>query len=667
MSEKKTKTKIFIWPLILRSIFVLSVFVLLASFLIHSATALNGDLGRHLASGKIIWQTKHVPQTNLFSYTEPASPFTNYQWLSELIFYGLYSAAGLRGLIFFAVSIILLSFGLVFWTAWRKDYFILSALAAVLSVGLLVAQTDIGPQIFGLFCLAAFLAVLVKNREKIGRTLWLLVPLQLFWMNVDNTFYFGWFFFTFFFLDRLWARRKQIYLAAKNKKIDKFIALVVLAGILFGLVSLVSPAGWRAIFYPALAFENYGGIGLENQSPFVPENLAHAGLSVAFFEAVLTLLALSFLLNIKRLNFFYFLMTVFLAALSFKAIRFFPYLGLISLPILMQNFVQFRQNSTGFFAWWERFRLRGLARLLTIGAIFVILIWSVYWVVSNKFYLKYELPARFGWSASSNAEAAVGFLREQKIGGPLFNNAAAGDYLIWRLYPSEKVFVDSRQQAYSDDFWRSVYLPILSDAEAWHKYADAYKVNAVFFVLADVTTEAKKFPELMAKNTDWPLVYLDSRTAIWVRAIKNNQNLISEYSLTEPRLNQLVGRYLSGNNISDLTDLADFLAASGFAKQAEALYESVWSAYPKSKKIAFSLGQFFTGQNDNEKAVDYYKKAIELDKKFVEAYLALGQLYYRQEKFSEARQSWEMILRIDSKNETAKFYLDNMGLVPFKK
>jgi len=137
--------------------------------------------------------------------------------------------------------------------------------------------------------------------------------------------------------------------------------------------------------------------------------------------------------------------------------------------------------------------------------------------------------------------------------------------------------------------------------------------------------------------------------------------------LTEPRLNQLVGRYLSGNNISDLTDLADFLAASGFAKQAEALYESVWSAYPKSKKIAFSLGQFFTGQNDNEKAVDYYKKAIELDKKFVEAYLALGQLYYRQEKFSEARQSWEMILRIDSKNETAKFYLDNMGLVPFKK
>ena len=42
---------------------------------------------QNLKLGKIIWETKTIPNTNLFSYTNPNFPFINHHWLSENIFY----------------------------------------------------------------------------------------------------------------------------------------------------------------------------------------------------------------------------------------------------------------------------------------------------------------------------------------------------------------------------------------------------------------------------------------------------------------------------------------------------------------------------------------------------------------------------------------------------
>ncbi|KKT25633.1 MAG: hypothetical protein UW11_C0025G0017, partial [Parcubacteria group bacterium GW2011_GWA2_43_9b] len=65
------------WLIILRRAMVFLALATLAVFLIHSASAINQDLGRHLKMGEIIWQTGHVPITNLFSYTNPNFAFIN--------------------------------------------------------------------------------------------------------------------------------------------------------------------------------------------------------------------------------------------------------------------------------------------------------------------------------------------------------------------------------------------------------------------------------------------------------------------------------------------------------------------------------------------------------------------------------------------------------------
>ena len=100
---------------ILRIVCLIAIFVTIGLAFVHSLGSINQDIGRHIKIGEIIWQTKSVPDTNLFSYTEPNNPFINHHWLSEVVFYFLNLSVGLKGLIIFKAGILILSF----WLLWQ--------------------------------------------------------------------------------------------------------------------------------------------------------------------------------------------------------------------------------------------------------------------------------------------------------------------------------------------------------------------------------------------------------------------------------------------------------------------------------------------------------------------------------------------------------------------
>src|SRR3989344_5234961 len=99
---------------ILKVLTLVILFVFFASLLIHGLNSINQDIGRHIKSGQIIWETKQVYKTNLFSFTEPERKFINHHWLSEVVFYGLNNTIGLKGLILLKTAIILIAIGLLF-------------------------------------------------------------------------------------------------------------------------------------------------------------------------------------------------------------------------------------------------------------------------------------------------------------------------------------------------------------------------------------------------------------------------------------------------------------------------------------------------------------------------------------------------------------------------
>lgn len=664
----------FSWSVILRQLMVFLVLATLAVFLIHSASAVNQDLGRHLKVGQIIWQTGHVPNTNLFSYTNQDFPFINHHWLSEVIYYLLSLVIGIKGLIVFNALTILTAFALVWRLAWRKDYFIFSTLAAMLGAGLILERTDIRPESFGFLLFALFLVILDKNKEKISWHFWLLAPLAALWVNLHISFIYGLVLMFFFFLDRLWQRRRAVYLLARQKKLERYMAQVMLLGILAGAAALVNPNTWRGALYPLFIFGNYGYTIVENQSPFFLETLMQNPI-IALFKVSLVALALAFLMNLGRIRLFYLLGALLLVIMSWSAIRNFPLLGLIILPVLTENFISAREKFSRYFARaklsfgkWEKWRGRGILRLLTFALIFVILGTSIYAVATNRFYLKSMKSERFGLLIPKGAEAAVDFLKQNKVQGPLFNNFDIGSYLIWRLWPEHKVFVDGRPEAYPAQFLQSVYIPMQTDSATWKKYADEiYKINLVFFAHTDATPWGQEFLRQMAQRKGWAMVYLDPTVVIWARDNTANKDLISRFALNQKSLSQYIDKYLAANDFFDALRLGSFFQNIVFNDLAIKSFDRALALNQEAKQVWFIGGTLYSLENQTEQAEAYLKKAIELDQKYLAAYLSLGKIYYEQGNFSEARRAWQRVLEIEPRNESARAYLDNMGLIPFKK
>ncbi len=100
---------------ILNKVIIALIFILAGVLFFHSLTSINADIGRHIKLGEIIWQTGTVPKVNLLSFTAPDYPFINHHWLSEVIFYKVYSLgsnwmSGLKAVMFLKVIVLLATY-----------------------------------------------------------------------------------------------------------------------------------------------------------------------------------------------------------------------------------------------------------------------------------------------------------------------------------------------------------------------------------------------------------------------------------------------------------------------------------------------------------------------------------------------------------------------------
>jgi len=84
--------KIFSFPGMLASLLaVLAVFTVRSRFD-------DPDLWWNLKIGQVIWNTRSIPNTDLFSYTTNHHAWIAHEWLAQLVIYGAYKAAGYSGL-----------------------------------------------------------------------------------------------------------------------------------------------------------------------------------------------------------------------------------------------------------------------------------------------------------------------------------------------------------------------------------------------------------------------------------------------------------------------------------------------------------------------------------------------------------------------------------------
>lgn len=617
---------------------VLILFLFLAGMLFwHNLTSINLDIGRHLKLGEIIWQTKSIPGTNLFSYTETEHPFFNHHWLSEVIFYGLYNGGGFSLLIIAKVLILLAAFSFLIWSVKSKSWLAVLP-SSLMALALFFIRDEPRPEIFSYLLLAVFLFIIQKARgDDRYRGLWLLPFLAFLWVNLHIYFFIGMALYGIFLLERLISR--------------KFFRTEWLIGALMGLAVLINPHGLAGALYPLTILKEYAYGVVENE-PLV-NNLAYGWERVTIFYIFFGSLVLVGTGLIRRYKGWKkkVLDVLSLSLLGYGAWtmqRNLNLYALVLLPILSQNFpIEF--------SWAKDFPRLG-RRLWATGAMAVLFL-GIYAVQSNQLYILMDSSRRFGLGVSLAAEEAVEFIKTNQIAGPVFNNFEIGSYLIWKLYPGQKVFVDGRPEAYSAKFFNKVYKPMLGDEQSWLTLSQQYGINYIFFNHNSLSDNAQKFLSRINKDARWQLVFLNETVVIYVKNERKNQEVINRHKINQANIfNRMEHISVRFNPRDDLEfrALASVLLFLDWPEASAHIYEKLKDNLPKNPYAYQGAGLAYAAMNDPKtqaKAAENLIKAIEMGMESANNYFTLGLVYANLGQPNRARWALEKAQRLDPHNE----------------
>ncbi len=140
--------------------------------------------------------------------------------------------------------------------------------------------------------------------------------------------------------------------------------------------------------------------------------------------------------------------------------------------------------------------------------------------------------ATFGLGLKPGTTGPADFLLANNIAGPTFNDFDIGSYLtFYRVQPGggDRVFVDGRPEAYPPGFFQTVYIPMLSDDNVWHRMDEQYHFNAIVISMQDGFPPIEKFISTRVRDGDWAPVYTDPYSLIFVRRNEKNAEVIKKH------------------------------------------------------------------------------------------------------------------------------------------
>lgn len=153
---------------------------------------IDGDLPRHLLMGQVVLETGLAPTQEIFSYVYENQPYTPHEWLADVVYYAVYLSFGLNGVVFLASILIAATFTVIYSEAVSRNAkplltFFLVILGAVVSSLHWVTR----PHLFTMLFLAVWLILIDRLYRGIQVKIWIFPAMMLFWANMHAEFIAG--------------------------------------------------------------------------------------------------------------------------------------------------------------------------------------------------------------------------------------------------------------------------------------------------------------------------------------------------------------------------------------------------------------------------------------------------------------------------------------------
>src|ERR1017187_6675406 len=561
------------WPSAERMLVFAAVAV--GAFVVSLGPISDGDIYWHLAAGREIAHRGALLHADPFTVSAAGRPWIDVHWLFQLGAFAVYSSFGFVGLAVAKALLVASGAMILTWAAERSGGASARAVAALGSVGGLIADRHLVPMrplILTLVFLALFLLALerVRTRAVRARWPWVLLPLlQAMWCNCQGLAPLGPALVAMY-LASAWLSSRGFRRWPFAREEPSSVRPLALLLALCVLASFVTPYGFDAARLPLrlLARITPGHANIfstavaENIPPFVlartaPELVWH-------LKWVLLSLALSIALLRPRFNLAHLLAFVAFLALALMANRNLPIFYWMAAPLVAIALAPSLRGLTEL----SRRRPRLTFKPFALTILFALLGGEVALAVR----LQTREPAPGTPTPFHFPVESARWLARLHVAGPVFAADQHGGYLTFAA-PSLRPYIDTRLVLHTGEEYAD-YLALFDSPERF----DALAASAKFGAVVLVTTHPDRYLGLiwhLYRSPNWRLAYTDGYEVLFLR--EGPSLALGERAAVDSILGELAARFGAGAPLAEAArlHLARLLVVLGQSQQAQYVLSSL--------------------------------------------------------------------------------------------
>ena len=481
----------------------------------------DSDTGWHIRTGEWILRNWRIPSTDLFSFTRTGEPWFAWEWLSDVSMAAAHSHFGLAGVVLLSLLILGVTSLCIYRNTVEECQ---HRLIAISLTSLAVAASTIHwlarPHLVTPLFAAVFCCVLNRvEKRAIGELFLLLLPtLTILWVNLH-----GGFFVAIVLLATygLGAAAEELVRGRSDSGWVRARKYLLAAGACL-VASLVNPYGYRLHVHVA----QYLGSSFYFKRISEFQSVDFHSFTAAYFETLLVLAIAAAAWHLGKGRLIQALLLLSWSHFALFSVRNIPIFAAVSAPgigLAIRDWFQFASSR-----WpvdWRRKLVASLDELETglrviatnehrrhwhLAPWITILVLAL--LLAHPGHVK-ALHADF--DASAFPIDAATFLSRKGPALPLrlYASWQWGGYLIYRLWPSVRVFDDGRTDFYGPRF-------VEEGLRVWEVRPDWVDIFAKYQVNAALIPVDSALGTVLHERADWRLVYSDRVALMFVKIEK---------------------------------------------------------------------------------------------------------------------------------------------------